>query len=67
MTILRGDGHLGGVQRDAQQNASAIDFGYVDKLDMDFEDGLGQDCLHYVLPGVPDWWNHLLFFDLDVV
>ena len=18
------------------------------------------DCLHFALPGVPDWWNHLL-------
>ena len=21
----------------------------------------GQDCLHYFLPGPPDWWNHLLY------
>lgn len=19
-----------------------------------------NDCLHYYLPGPPDWWNHLL-------
>eukprot|EP00415_Alexandrium_ostenfeldii_P002479 UN2479 len=22
------------------------------------------DCLHYFLPGVPDWWNHLLATEL---
>lgn len=22
------------------------------------------DCLHYLLPGPPDWWNHLLFSHL---
>mmetsp|Transcript_20640 Transcript_20640/g.30334 ORF Transcript_20640/g.30334 Transcript_20640/m.30334 type:complete len:814 (+) Transcript_20640:44-2485(+) len=23
-----------------------------------------DDCLHYSLPGPPDWWNHLLYSDL---
>ena len=23
------------------------------------------DCLHYALPGVPDWWNHALQAKLD--
>jgi len=28
----------------------------------------GHDCLHYSLPGPPDWWNHLLYSTLlDVV
>ena len=22
---------------------------------------LPPDCLHYTIPGVPDWWNALLF------
>jgi hypothetical protein len=22
------------------------------------------DCLHYLLPGAPDWWNHLLYSNL---
>ena len=22
------------------------------------------DCLHYLLPGPPDWWNHLLYSNL---
>ena len=24
----------------------------------------GRDCLHYVIPGVPDYWNHLLYSNL---
>jgi hypothetical protein len=23
-----------------------------------------HDCLHYILPGPPDWWNHLLYSNL---
>eukprot|EP00957_Ditylum_brightwellii_P101745 7754110-Ditylum_brightwellii.AAC.1 len=23
-----------------------------------------RDCLHYFLPGPPDWWNHLLYSHL---
>jgi hypothetical protein len=23
-----------------------------------------NDCLHYILPGPPDWWNHLMFSQL---
>ncbi|KAL7538462.1 hypothetical protein ACHAXR_008572 [Thalassiosira sp. AJA248-18] len=23
-----------------------------------------KDCLHYLLPGPVDWWNHLLFSNL---
>ncbi|CAE8635651.1 unnamed protein product [Polarella glacialis] len=25
----------------------------------------GHDCLHYYLPGIPDWWNHLLASELS--
>ena len=25
------------------------------------------DCLHYALPGPVDWWNHLLFNNLNDV
>ena len=23
-----------------------------------------EDCLHYLLPGPPDWWNHLFYSNL---
>lgn len=23
-----------------------------------------KDCLHYILPGPPDWWNHLMYSNL---
>jgi hypothetical protein len=23
-----------------------------------------RDCLHYMLPGPPDWWNHLMYSNL---
>jgi len=23
-----------------------------------------RDCVHYILPGPPDWWNHLMFSNL---
>ncbi len=30
-------------------------------LRRDGHNALKGDCLHYVLPGPPDWWNHLLY------
>jgi len=24
-----------------------------------------KDCMHYLLPGPPDWWNHLLYSNLQ--
>jgi GDSL/SGNH-like Acyl-Esterase family found in Pmr5 and Cas1p len=26
-----------------------------------------DDCLHYMLPGPPDWWNHLMFSQLETL
>ena len=26
-----------------------------------------KDCLHFSLPGVPDWWSHLLLTTLEAV
>lgn len=30
-----------------------------------FADTPNADCLHYALPGIPDWWNHLLMSELS--
>lgn len=30
-------------------------------LRRDGHNALKGDCLHYVLPGPPDWWNHLMY------
>mmetsp|Transcript_1500 Transcript_1500/g.4543 ORF Transcript_1500/g.4543 Transcript_1500/m.4543 type:complete len:369 (+) Transcript_1500:72-1178(+) len=60
MTVLRGDGHL--AQRARSQQLLKAGSAYAEPADLH-----SGDCLHYVLPGVPDWWNAFLFSELDAL
>jgi len=38
--------------------------GHASSSDCENQCGRADDCLHYSLPGPPDWWSHLLYSNL---
>eukprot|EP00957_Ditylum_brightwellii_P123535 9419245-Ditylum_brightwellii.AAC.1 len=45
MTVQRPDGHVSSGEC----------------ADCPGAEGFAKDCLHYFLPGPPDWWTHLMY------
>ena len=47
----------------ADPSAVVLNVTYMTELRPDGHRG-SKDCLHYILPGAPDWWSHLLVASL---
>jgi hypothetical protein len=82
MTKLRIDGHRACYYDDVAWDLMAVNYtsGPLPACPNDANDPEGNpddwvsvpgmrihDCLHYQLPGVPDWWNHLWYTELRAI